>query len=110
MKTYVFDIDGTICTKDNDQNYDQSIPILDRIMIINKLFDDGNIIIFHTARGMGRHKNDRNLAIEEFYDMTLKQLASWSVKFHELYLGKPSGDIYIDDKGTRDDDFFNTKN
>ena len=105
---YVFDIDGTICTKDNDQNYDQSVPLANRILIINKLFDDGNIIIFQTARGMGRHKNNKELANKEFYDMTFKQLELWGVKFHELHLGKPAGDVYVDDKGTKDNDFFTT--
>jgi hypothetical protein len=59
---------------------------------------------------MGRHKNSSSKAYSEFYDMTLEQLKSWNVKFHELHLGKPSGDIYIDDKGIKDEDFFDTKN
>ena len=34
-----------------------------------------------------------------FYDFTRMQLFEWGVKFHDLFLGKPAGDIYIDDKG-----------
>jgi len=39
--------------------------------------------------------------------MTVKQLNDWGVKYHQLFLGKPAGDIYIDDKGMRDVDYFN---
>ena len=37
---------------------------------------------------------------------TKQQLEKWGVKYHKLFLGKPSGDIYIDDKGIKDEDFF----
>ena len=104
--TYVFDIDGTLCTKAVDFDYDASEPIQDRIDVVNHLYDAGNTIIMQTARGMGRHDNNPQKAIEEFYAMTTEQLKSWGVKYHQLFLGKPAGDIYIDDKGIRDEDFF----
>jgi hypothetical protein len=55
---------------------------------------------------MGRYENNANLAIQKFYSLTKSQLEEWGVKYHELVLGKPSGDIYIDDKGIKDGDFF----
>ncbi len=103
---YVFDIDGTICDKNNNDDYDKCFPYLGRIGLINKLYDEGNVIVFHTARGMGRHNNNAQLAIQEFYALTEEQLKEWGVKYHQLILGKPSGDIYIDDKGIKDGDFF----
>lgn len=106
MKTYVFDIDGTICSL-SAGNYKEAKPILDRIEKINLLYDQGNIIVFHTARGMGRNNGDSNLAISQFYELTRSQLDSWSVKYHKLILGKPSGDVYIDDKACLDKEFFN---
>ncbi len=109
MKTYVFDIDGTICSLTKG-DYGFAIPYTDRIQKINKLYDEGNKIIYQTARGMGRHNNNATLAVEEFYEFTRLQLDSWGVKYHQLFLGKPSGDIYIDDKGVKDEDFFNTGN
>jgi hypothetical protein len=102
---YVIDIDGTICSI-TDGNYEFAIPIESRIEKINKLYDEGNHIIYLTARGMGRSKNSRLLAYKHFYDVTYSQLKSWGCKFHELHLGKPSGDYYIDDKGINSDDFF----
>ena len=102
---YVFDIDGTICTK-SSPDYTQAKPLIKRINKINRLYDKGHTIIFLTARGMGRHENDATAATIEFYELTKKQLRSWGVKYHELFLGKPSGDFYIDDKGIKDEDFF----
>lgn len=102
---YVIDIDGTICNT-TDGNYELALPIKSRIEKINKLHDEGNQIIYLTARGMGRFKNSRNLAYEHFYRFTYLQLKSWGCKFDELHLGKPSGDYYIDDKGINSNDFF----
>jgi len=103
--TYVFDIDGTICTK-TDGAYELAEPFYDRIKKINELYDAGHKIIFNTARGMGRSENSSKAAIRMFFDMTYKQLEEWSVKYHSLILGKPAGDVYIDDKGVSDENFF----
>jgi len=102
---YVFDIDGTICTNTAGE-YTKAIPYPDRIEKINKLYDEGNIIIFQTARGMGRSDNCIAYAIQAFKELTKNQLEEWGVKYHDLFLGKPSGDIYIDDKGMKDEHFF----
>ena len=102
---YVFDIDGTICTNTNGE-YEKAKPFMDRIIKINNLYDGGNIIIFQTARGMGRSGNSSAYAYQAFEELTKKQLSSWGVKYHDLFLGKPSGDIYIDDKGVDDESFF----
>ena len=102
---YVFDIDGTICTN-TDGEYQKAKPYPDRIKKINKLYDTGNIIIFLTARGMGRSNNGIVYSIATFKEFTKSQLEEWGVKYHDLFLGKPSGDIYIDDKGVSDESFF----
>lgn len=104
-KTFVFDIDNTICLTE-DSDYLNSRPIKERIEVINSLHDRGNKIIFYTARGMGRSNNNQNIAHAEFYDLTRSQLLDWNLRYHHLLLGKPTGDIYIDDKGIRDIDFF----
>lgn len=110
LKTYVIDIDGTICDKPEcreDADYETSAPKLDRIKKINELYDEGHTIKYFTARGMGRYDDDAEKAVEKFYNLTKMQLEVWGCKYHELILGKPSGDIYIDDKGMNADDFFN---
>jgi hypothetical protein len=55
---------------------------------------------------MGRSGNSAAYAHKAFYELTKEQLSEWGVKYHDLFLGKPAGDFYIDDKGIRDDDFF----
>lgn len=106
--SYVVDIDGTICRhpKGNRNKYRDAVPLKDRIAEINKLYDTGHTVIYLTARGMGRYNNDQYLANKEFYQFTYDQLKSWGCKFHKLFLGKPSGDFYIDDKGINSNDFF----
>ena len=106
--TYVFDIDGTICTL-SEGKYENAKPLQTRIDKVNKLYDEGHIIIFNTARGMGRSDNSQVYAQRMFYKFTKKQLERWGVKHHGLYMGKPSGDIYVDDKGEKDENFFNTR-
>jgi|SRR5210317_827307 hypothetical protein len=95
---YCFDIDDTIC-KTKGQNYAESQPIYNRIKTINNLYDEGNTIIFFTARGY--------VTKIDWRDITLNQLKEWNVKYHELILGKPHADVYVDDKGIKDLDFFN---
>tara|TARA_B100001123_G_scaffold376622_1_gene443417 strand:- start:267 stop:590 length:324 start_codon:yes stop_codon:yes gene_type:complete len=101
----VFDIDGTICSLTNG-NYGFAIPYTERIAKVNELYDSGHTIIFQTARGMGRSNNNIGYANRAFYEFTRNQLLDWGVKFHDLFLGKPSGDIYVDDKGIKDENFF----
>ena len=102
---YVFDIDGTICSL-TEGDYENAQPFPSRIEKINKLYEEGNHITFFTARGMGRTNDNHKEAISMFYNLTLTQLTKWGLKFHRLVLGKPSGDIYVDDKGVKDNEFF----
>jgi len=95
---YCFDIDDTIC-KTKGLNYEEAEPIKSRISKINNLYDQGNTIIFFTARGY--------VTKIDWKKLTQKQLKEWGVKYHELILGKPHADVYIDDKGIKDLDFFN---
>ena len=89
MKTYVIDIDGTICTNTFGE-YNKAEPFFDRIAYINNLYLKGNIIKFFTARGSSTKI--------DWTEITKKQLSDWNVNYHELIMGKPEGDIFIDDK------------
>jgi len=106
MKTYVFDIDGTVCSLTSTGDYTDCSPILHRIEKINKISESGDRVIFYTARGMGRSSNNPEVAHEQFYLLTLDQLRRWGINHNGLFMGKPSGDLYIDDKGIKDEDFF----
>lgn len=102
---YTFDIDGTICLT-NGNDYINSTPLTERINIINNLYEQGHIIKIFTARGMTTKNGNIKEVYKDYYDMTLSQLSEWGLKFHELILGKPSSDFYIDDKGISDVNFF----
>lgn len=102
---FVFDLDGTLCTI-TDGDYLRAQPIQLRIEKVNKLYDRGNNIVIMTARGMGRSNGDINIAKSLFEELTKTQLKEWGVKFHQLILGKPAADYYIDDKGVNDVEFF----
>ena len=108
-KVYVVDIDGTICINGDCSSckYDGSTPIPERIEKINSLYYEGHTIKYFTARGMGRYNDDAEKARDKFYNLTKMQLDIWGCKYHQLILGKPSADIYIDDKSITDHDFFN---
>ena len=104
-KKYVFDIDGTICTS-TDGEYSQARPIYERIEHINKLYTQGHEIILFTARGMGSSNNNCELAKSKWERLTQLQLREWGVSYHHLFMCKPAGDLYIDDKAINDVDYF----
>jgi len=108
---YCVDIDGTICTPTVGRDYHKAEPWQDRIKVLNKLYDEGNYIIYFTARAMGRFSDQPHSvasvkAKEVLFDLTKQQLDDWGVKYHELIMGKPHADYFIDDKGVKDEDFF----
>tara|TARA_R100000234_G_scaffold40732_1_gene24406 strand:- start:13598 stop:13921 length:324 start_codon:yes stop_codon:yes gene_type:complete len=92
------DIDETICDTPDDRNYSNSTPIIENINIINKLYDDGNTIVYWTARGSGTGI--------DWEEVTQNQLKQWGAKHHDVRLGKPSYDMFIDDKAFNSDLFF----
>jgi hypothetical protein len=94
MRYYV-DIDNTIClTEGND--YENSVPSAEAISKINRLFDEGNVVIYWTARG--------GTSGRDLYTFTLRQLVNWGCKFNSLSCDKPSFDVIIDDRAKNIDD------
>ena len=97
MKNYCFDLDGTLCTN-TEGEYESAVPFSERISKVNALYEEGSNILIFTARGTVTGINWRPL--------TENQLKLWGVKYHELRLGKPFADIYVDDRAISDGDFF----
>lgn len=83
------DIDETICTSKN-KDYPNAVPLQANIDKANKLYDEGHTIVYWTARGSGSGK--------DWTDLTNRQIKEWGVKHHQVKLGKPSYDLFIDDK------------
>tara|TARA_R110000824_G_scaffold327536_2_gene514381 strand:+ start:25 stop:327 length:303 start_codon:yes stop_codon:yes gene_type:complete len=100
MIIYV-DIDETICDYEGERNYPDAVPMVGNINKINRLYEDGNTIVYWTARG--------SVTGIDWLDVTEKQLASWGVKYHELKMGKPHYDLFICDKAVNTTDFFDEK-
>jgi CMP-N,N'-diacetyllegionaminic acid synthase len=63
---------------------------VENIAKANKLYDKGNLIVYWTARGSATGV--------DWSEVTKKQFAEWGVKHHGLKFGKPSYDLFIDDK------------
>jgi len=93
------DIDETICRYDGVRNYPLALPMYERINRINNLYEDGNKIVYWTARG--------STTKIDWTDLTKNQLQEWGVKYHELRMNhKPDYDLLICDKAVNSDNFF----
>ena len=103
LKTICFDIDNVICKTNHIKDYSKSKPIKKNIKIVNEAYNKGFIIILYTARYMGRCKGNLTKVKKQIKPLTLKQLNSWGVRYHKIYFGKPSFDLFVDDKSL----FFN---
>jgi len=92
MIIYV-DIDNTIC-ETIGSDYLNSRPIHKNIDKINKLYDEGHVIIYWTARGKVTGIN--------WTELTAQQLSDWGCKYHDVIMNsKPVFDLLIDDKSKR---------
>ena len=97
FKILCFDLDNVIC-KTKKNYYSKSKPIKKNINYINSLYDKGYTIKIFTARGMGRSNQNIKIAKKNFCLFNKNQLKKWKLKYHNLILGKPSYDVFIDDK------------
>jgi len=90
---YAIDIDGTICDSgDRWWEYDKAKPIQDAINKVNELFGQDHKIILYTARW-----EDARLVTENWLD-------KYHVRYHELVMGKPRADVYVDNDAKRMDE------
>ena len=96
-KIFVFDIDNTICyTKKN--YYEKSKPNKKIINLINNLKKRGHTINFYTSRYMGRTNQNIKLVNKKYKRKTQTQLKKWGIQYNKLIMGKPSYDLFIDDR------------
>ena len=98
LKIICFDIDNVICKTNTTKNYSKSVPIKKNIKVINEAYNNGFNIILYTARYMGRYNGNVSKVKKHIRPFTLKQLEKWGVQYHKIYFGKPSFDLFIDDK------------
>ena len=94
---YCFDLDNVLF-KSFGSNYKKSKPILKNIKILKMLKKKRHYIKIFTSRYMGRNNENKMLAKKQGYKFTKNQLKKWNVTYDELIFGKPSYDIFVDDK------------
>ncbi len=82
----IIDMDGTICSE--ERTFERALArIKDNAKeSINQLYEQGHTIIIYSARSWAE------------YRMTEAWLTENGIKFHSLVLGKPIGDVWIDDR------------
>ena len=97
MVIYI-DIDETICRSPDVPDYTVSYPIQKNIQKANKLYEEGNTIVYWTARGSGTGK--------DWEQPTKNQFKEWGVKYHDIKFGKPVYDLFIDDKNLSTEDWM----
>ncbi len=85
----IIDLDGTICTEEKTFSRSLAKPIPGAIENINRLYSEGHTIIIYSSRSW------------QEYEMTAEWLKSNSILYHQLVLGKPIGDLWIDDRATQ---------
>jgi len=95
---YYVDIDETICQYPAARSYEKAQPIVENIGKINALYDEGNTVVYWTARGA-------TTGID-WTETTKRQLSEWGAKYTELKLGKPHYDVFICDKAINSNEFF----
>ena len=99
-----FDMDDVICKRPKkyeylgEKKYEYCKPIKKNIKIINDLFNKGFFIKIYTARYMGRNFDNKKKAEQQIKKLTIQQLKKWKVNYNKIFFGKPSFDLFVDDK------------
>jgi capsule biosynthesis phosphatase len=107
LKRLIVDCDGVIAGKDHGGDYSQAPPLKHGIEQVNKLYDMGYEITLFTARYGEREKGNLHKQYGRGHREWIDWLDEHEVKYHNAYMGKPPGVLYIDDKAARvegDDD------
>jgi histidinol phosphatase-like enzyme len=84
MKVIYVDIDETICNRESStdfgttHDYTKAKPIQNNIDKINELYDQGNTIVYWTARGSRKQIDWTNL--------TQQQLSDWGCKMNSVLI------------------------
>jgi hypothetical protein len=82
----IIDLDGTICTEEKTYSRSLAKPNKGAVKSVNALYDQGHTIIIYSARTWME------------FEMTTQWLKTNKINYHQLVLGKPVGDVWIDDR------------
>jgi len=92
----IIDMDGTICSE--ERQFSRALASIKpgAKESINALYEQGHTIIIYTARTWAE------------WEMTQHWLQTHEIKFHQLFMGKPVGDLWIDDRAVSHSDWEKT--
>ncbi len=103
---YVFDLDGTICEQTTGGlAYTYAKPRRRMIDAIRKLHSEGHTIVINTARGMNTCLHEVE-AMDRYCAITEAWLKNNGVPYDRLQFGKPAGDVYVDDRSVKPNEFL----
>ncbi len=85
----IIDLDGTICTEEKQFSRSLARPLPGASGQISRLMEEGHTVIIYSARSW-----------QEF-EMTRDWLARYQIPYSQLVMGKPTGDLWIDDRAVR---------
>lgn len=85
----IIDLDGTICTEEKTYSRALARPNKNARQSITSLYRQGHTIIIYSARTWME------------YEMTSAWLKKNKIPYHQLVMGKPIGDVWIDDRAIR---------
>ena len=89
----IIDLDGTICTEEKTYSRSLAKPVKGAVEAVNDLFDAGNTIIIYSARSW------------QEYEVTQHWLENHNIRYTQLVMGKPIGDVWIDDRALKFDNW-----
>ena len=85
----IIDLDGTICSEEKTCSRSLARPLRGAKETVNGFFRAGHKIIIYSSRSW------------QEYEMTERWLKKNGFRYHQLVLGKPIGEIWIDDRALR---------
>ena len=101
LKRIIIDCDGVIAGKAHGGDYSKAPPLQYGIDQVNKLYDMGYEVVLYTARYGDRENGNIHKQYGRGYREWTDWLEKYGVKYHEAFMGKPAGVLYIDDKAAR---------
>lgn len=107
---YCFDIDGTIAElRQKGETYFDVKPKEGAVEFLNKLNQEGHYIILYTARNMETFLGNLGKINAVQGPILYEWLEKYEIPYDEIYFGKPSADVYIDDKAIKFESWKNLK-
>jgi hypothetical protein len=95
-----FDVDATVADPgDPPLPYADRAPYPYAVAALRRLKAAGHRLIYLTARYMERESGSQARATERGWLELRFWLDSHQIPWDEIYLGKPSADVYFDDRG-----------